>query len=106
MWGAGVAGAATRSRLIAGCASGGLLVRIAGLVGSGWRSRSGRRPRCSAGEAWQAFEREAKDALVGTGAWQMQHDAGLQHNDAGGELHQAQPQGVELGSRLIARARR
>ena len=57
---------------------------------------SGRPPGCSAGEVGQAFDREAQDGLVGKGARQMQHDAGLQLDDAGGQLHQAQPQGVEL----------
>ena len=36
-------------------------------------------------------------ALVGIGAGQVQHDPGLQRDDAGGDLDQAQAEGVELG---------
>lgn len=44
----------------------------------------------------QAFEREAQDGLVGAGGRQVQHDAGFQRDHPGGQLHQAQPQSVEL----------
>ena len=43
------------------------------------------------------LESEAQMDLVGAGARQVQHDAGFQLDDAGGDLDQAQAEGVELG---------
>ncbi len=90
------ASAETRSRLIRTLAAGGLLGRIADVAGCGVGCWTGASARCSAGEPREAFQHEAQDGLVGTGARQMKHDAGLRRDDAGGELQQAQPQRVEL----------
>ncbi len=71
-------------------------VLIAGLAGCNAGFRPGQMPHSSTGEARQAVEEEAQDRLIGTGAGQMKRDAGLQRDDAHGELHEAQPEGIEL----------
>jgi hypothetical protein len=48
-------------------------------------------PRGSEDQTRQAFEREAQDGLVGTGAGQVDQHLGLPGDDAGGDLQQAQP---------------
>jgi SRSO17 transposase len=48
--------------------------------------------------AWQTFERQAHERRGGTRARQVQGDAGFEFHDAGGDLDEAQAQGVELGA--------
>lgn len=54
-------------------------------------------PRCSGEHAWQPVQRVGEDCLVWGGARQVKPDLSLQHLDPGGELDQAQTQGIELG---------
>jgi hypothetical protein len=48
--------------------------------------------------AREPLEQQAHEGGCGTGARQVQGDAGLHLDDAGGDLHDAQAQGVELGA--------
>ena len=70
-------------------------------LGRRWRLREkgsggGRLPRASGNEARQALEDEAEAPLIGSACRQVDLDLGLQFDDAGGDLDQAQPQRVEL----------
>jgi len=53
-------------------------------------------PHRSGDEARQSADDQPQDRLVRTGARQVQPDLGLQFNHPGGNLDQAQAQGVEL----------
>jgi hypothetical protein len=46
---------------------------------------------------WQALDAEVQDRLMRTGGGQANPDALLEFIDAGGDLDQAQAEGVELG---------
>jgi hypothetical protein len=64
-------------------------------VGEG-KVRWGTRPRLSDGQAVCAVEGEAEDRLIGGARGQVDLDLGFQLDNAGGDLDQAQSQGVEL----------
>jgi hypothetical protein len=85
-----------RPRVVgAGFGAGGR-VRIAGLADCGSEGSAGHPPRRLADQARHALEGEAQDGLVRAGARQVQHDPGLQRDNASGELDHAQPERVEL----------
>lgn len=69
---------------------------MAGLAVAAEGFGRGTLPWRSGDQTRQALQHQAQDRLVGTGAGQMQHHPGLQFDDAGGELHQAQAERVEL----------
>jgi hypothetical protein len=78
-------------------AAAGLSVGLSGrrrLTGNG-RVR-GQMPLLSGDETRQAAEEHGEDCLVGGARRQVDLELGFQLDDAGGELDQAQPQGVEL----------
>ena len=67
---------------------------------AGWRDRvmtGADLPRCSNDQPRQAAESQVPDCLIGSAGWQMDFDLGFHLDDAGGDLDQAQPEGVELG---------
>ena len=67
-----------------------------GSWGCGSEVRLGHPPQGSADQARHPLEGEAQDSPMRPGARQVQHDPGLQRDDAGGEFDQAQVEGVEL----------
>ena len=67
-----------------------------GSWGCGSEVRLGHPPQGSADQARHPLEGEAQDSPMRPGARQVQHDPGLQRDDAGGEFDQAQAEGVEL----------
>src|SRR5260370_15242783 len=58
--------------------------------------RRGTMPRFSGDQAWQAVEDDAEARLIGGARGQGDLDRLFQFDDAGGDLDEAQPQGVEL----------
>ena len=53
-------------------------------------------PRRSGGEARDARKGDPEDVLIRTCRWPLHANEGLQLGDAGGDLDEAQAQGVEL----------
>jgi len=69
-------------------------IEVCGLTGTG--SILACLPRRSGDEARDACEGDPEDVLIGTCRWPLYPDEGFQFSDAGGDLDEAQAQGVEL----------
>jgi len=67
-----------------------------GVVGLLETARRGTLPRFSGDQAGQVVEGEVEDPLIGCTRRQMDLYLGFQLDDAGGDLDEAQSQGVEL----------
>ncbi len=74
-----------------------LAVCLFGVEGRG-EAFWGRLPRRSGHQSRDARERDGHDGLRGTGGWEMDFDHRLHLDDLSGDLDEAQPERIELGS--------